>query len=174
MYGDPHQEANLVCHYMNDQGDPALHSVKWYRGSNEIFRFTPGQQYFVLCRGCVYKHASSHTHDTQTRNNNFWITQRVAPCGNRIRYTLHDSRLPRHPTNLAIIYFKSVDTLSASLLNSFSLILSVTYTYSLEGFPGILQLNSCAISVVSLRNFTIPTALFHLRNLTPSDFIHLV
>ncbi|KAJ8729845.1 hypothetical protein PYW07_016883 [Mythimna separata] len=43
-YGDPHQEANLVCHYMNDQGDPALHSVKWYRGSNEIFRFTPGQQ----------------------------------------------------------------------------------------------------------------------------------
>uniref|UniRef100_A0A2H1VEZ0 SFRICE_024959 n=1 Tax=Spodoptera frugiperda TaxID=7108 RepID=A0A2H1VEZ0_SPOFR len=44
MYGDPHQEANLVCHYMNDQGDPALHSVKWYRGSNEIFRFTPGQQ----------------------------------------------------------------------------------------------------------------------------------
>lgn len=44
QYGDPHQEANLVCHYVSDQGDPALHSVKWYRGSNEIFRFTPGQQ----------------------------------------------------------------------------------------------------------------------------------
>ncbi|XP_075973933.1 uncharacterized protein LOC142975128 [Anticarsia gemmatalis] len=44
QYGDPHQEANLVCHYISDQGDPALHSVKWYRGSNEIFRYTPGQQ----------------------------------------------------------------------------------------------------------------------------------
>ncbi|RVE42517.1 hypothetical protein evm_012825 [Chilo suppressalis] len=43
-YGDPHREANLVCHYVNDKNDPELHSVKWYRGSNEIFRFTPEQQ----------------------------------------------------------------------------------------------------------------------------------
>ncbi|XP_026729627.1 uncharacterized protein LOC113495208 [Trichoplusia ni] len=44
QYGDPHQEASLVCHYVSEPGDPDLHSVKWYRGSNEIFRFTPGQQ----------------------------------------------------------------------------------------------------------------------------------
>uniref|UniRef100_A0A2H1VRG2 SFRICE_011969 n=1 Tax=Spodoptera frugiperda TaxID=7108 RepID=A0A2H1VRG2_SPOFR len=27
-------------------------------------------------------------HDTQIRNNNLWITQRVAACVNRTRYTL--------------------------------------------------------------------------------------
>ncbi|KAJ0177470.1 hypothetical protein K1T71_007479 [Dendrolimus kikuchii] len=41
-YGDPAREANLVCHYVNAKDDPPLHSVKWYRGSDEIFRFTPG------------------------------------------------------------------------------------------------------------------------------------
>ncbi|KAG6460658.1 uncharacterized protein LOC115450371 [Manduca sexta] len=43
-YGDPHREANLVCHYVNEKDDPPLHSVKWYRGRDEIFRYTPGQQ----------------------------------------------------------------------------------------------------------------------------------
>uniref|UniRef100_A0A2H1W9P6 SFRICE_010171 n=1 Tax=Spodoptera frugiperda TaxID=7108 RepID=A0A2H1W9P6_SPOFR len=36
---------------------------------------------------------------SETRNNNLWITQRVAPCGNRICYTLHGSRLPSHRAN---------------------------------------------------------------------------
>ncbi|KAF9812343.1 hypothetical protein SFRURICE_005454 [Spodoptera frugiperda] len=49
-----------------------------------------------------YKHTISHAHDTQTRNNNLWITQRVAPCGNRTRYTLHGSQLPSHRTNCAV------------------------------------------------------------------------
>uniref|UniRef100_A0A2H1VFQ0 SFRICE_001133 n=1 Tax=Spodoptera frugiperda TaxID=7108 RepID=A0A2H1VFQ0_SPOFR len=37
---------------------------------------------------------SSHTHDTQTQSNNLWITLRVAPYGNRTRYTLHGGSCP--------------------------------------------------------------------------------
>ncbi|XP_013146793.1 PREDICTED: uncharacterized protein LOC106109736 [Papilio polytes] len=44
QYGDPRWSADLVCHYVNEVGDPPLHSVKWYRDNNEIFRFTPEQQ----------------------------------------------------------------------------------------------------------------------------------
>ncbi|KAF9804564.1 hypothetical protein SFRURICE_014472 [Spodoptera frugiperda] len=31
-----------------------------------------------------------------TRSNNLWVTERVAPCGNRTCYTLHGSQLPYH------------------------------------------------------------------------------
>ncbi|KAF9797538.1 hypothetical protein SFRURICE_006373 [Spodoptera frugiperda] len=33
---------------------------------------------------------------------NLWITQRVAPCGNRTRYPMRGSQLPSHRTNRAV------------------------------------------------------------------------
>uniref|UniRef100_A0A2H1WRR6 SFRICE_019945 n=1 Tax=Spodoptera frugiperda TaxID=7108 RepID=A0A2H1WRR6_SPOFR len=44
---------------------------------------------------------NSHTHDTQTRNNNVCITPRFA-CGSQTCYTLRGSRLPSHRTNCIV------------------------------------------------------------------------
>ncbi|XP_045497360.1 uncharacterized protein LOC123695529 [Colias croceus] len=43
-WADPRIDADLRCQYARQPGDPSLHSVKWYRGKHEIFRYTP-QEY---------------------------------------------------------------------------------------------------------------------------------
>ncbi|XP_069358699.1 uncharacterized protein [Maniola hyperantus] len=42
LYADPRRAAELSCHFQMD--DQKLHSVKWYRDMNEIFRYNPSQK----------------------------------------------------------------------------------------------------------------------------------
>ncbi|XP_028027168.1 uncharacterized protein LOC114240714 [Bombyx mandarina] len=42
LYADPRRAAELSCHFQMD--DEKLHSVKWYRDMNEIFRYNPSQK----------------------------------------------------------------------------------------------------------------------------------
>ncbi|RVE41807.1 hypothetical protein evm_013543 [Chilo suppressalis] len=42
LYADPRRPAVLSCHFQMD--DQKLHSVKWYRDMNEIFRYNPSQK----------------------------------------------------------------------------------------------------------------------------------
>ncbi|KAI5651726.1 hypothetical protein NE865_00063 [Phthorimaea operculella] len=39
LYADPRRAAELSCHFQMDE--QRLHSVKWYRDMNEIFRYNP-------------------------------------------------------------------------------------------------------------------------------------
>ncbi|KAF9808108.1 hypothetical protein SFRURICE_017280 [Spodoptera frugiperda] len=70
-----------------------------------------------LCNGI--KNIFSHTHHTQTWNNNLWITQRVVTCGNRIRDTLHSSQLPSHRANCAVKLKQSKQCIIKSNQNIF-------------------------------------------------------
>ncbi|KAF9793640.1 hypothetical protein SFRURICE_001999 [Spodoptera frugiperda] len=72
-------------------------------GQRGSLLYQPSAIVFPLCRRYVYKHTRSYTHDTQTRNNNLWITQRVASCGNHTPYMLHSSQLPSHRVNRAVV-----------------------------------------------------------------------
>ncbi|KAF9787564.1 hypothetical protein SFRURICE_001616 [Spodoptera frugiperda] len=55
-----------------------------------------------FCNVCAFTNTRVHIHNITPRNNNLWIIQRIASCGNRTYYTLRDSRLFRHRPNGAV------------------------------------------------------------------------
>ncbi|KAF9793589.1 hypothetical protein SFRURICE_019647, partial [Spodoptera frugiperda] len=80
--------------------------------------------FFLWVRLQTYNFSLTHTHATQTRNNILWVTQGVAPCGNRTHYTLHSSQLPSHCTDRAV---KPKKTLPHAMI--FSCIVTLSYVY---------------------------------------------
>ncbi|KAF9818221.1 hypothetical protein SFRURICE_003962, partial [Spodoptera frugiperda] len=65
---------------------------------------------FLTLLFCPVSWVYKHTHDTQTRDNNLWITQRVISCGNRTCYTLRGNRSPSYRAN-SIIFTTGVPNL---------------------------------------------------------------
>ncbi|KAF9799566.1 hypothetical protein SFRURICE_018753 [Spodoptera frugiperda] len=80
-------------------------AAEWQRRNDLSFSFSCEKGAFTNIPTC------SHAHDAQTRNNDLWITQRVALCANRIRYTFHDSQLLSNFAKLAVMIIKKTLTL---------------------------------------------------------------